>query len=132
MASQEILHRETKGIKFNDAVIISSKLMNRNEIFNDISVTRTYGEDLRGDVEIENAIPWPETDEEQAQPREYLGCWRANCEDYVVVGPVVTAVGLYHIHAAGGPPKEPVGPVVELHHKKKGVVGFGLREGPCR
>ncbi|GJY77332.1 hypothetical protein Tco_0482448 [Tanacetum coccineum] len=46
-------------------------------------------------------MKWPETDGEQAQPREYLGCWRANCEDYVVVGLVVAAVGLYHIHAAG-------------------------------
>ncbi|GJT27339.1 hypothetical protein Tco_0907614 [Tanacetum coccineum] len=33
------------------------------------------------------------------------------------------AVGLYHIHAAGGPQKELVGPAVELHHKKKGCVG---------
>ncbi|GKF44708.1 hypothetical protein Tco_0131260, partial [Tanacetum coccineum] len=66
---------------------------------------------------------WPEKDGEQAQPREYLGCWRANCEDYAVVGP-------YHIHAADGSQKEPVGPAVVLHHKKKGCVGcWAVRVG---
>ncbi|GJW47048.1 hypothetical protein Tco_0078694 [Tanacetum coccineum] len=55
---------------------------------------------------------------------------RANYEDYVVVGPVAAAVGLYHIHVAGGPQKEPVGPAVELHHKKKGCVGcWAVRVG---
>ncbi|GKG00988.1 hypothetical protein Tco_0305693, partial [Tanacetum coccineum] len=69
-------------------------------------------------------------DGEQAQPREYLGCWRANCEDYVVVGPIVAVVGQYHIHAAGGPQKEPVGPAIKLHHKKKRCVGcWAVRVG---
>ncbi|GJT05071.1 hypothetical protein Tco_0839533 [Tanacetum coccineum] len=55
---------------------------------------------------------------------------KANYEDYVVVRPVATAIGLYHIHAASGPPKEPVRPVVELHHKKKWCVGcWAVRVG---
>ncbi|GJT66422.1 hypothetical protein Tco_1017902 [Tanacetum coccineum] len=61
-----------------------------------------------------------------------LGREHPNAEriDYVVVGPVAAAVGLYHIHAAGGPQKEPVGPAVELHHKKKGCVGcWAVRVG---
>ncbi|GKA73529.1 hypothetical protein Tco_0779831 [Tanacetum coccineum] len=33
MASQEILHGKTKCVKFNGAVIIPSKLTNRNEVF---------------------------------------------------------------------------------------------------
>ncbi|GKA43737.1 hypothetical protein Tco_0736461 [Tanacetum coccineum] len=75
-------------------------------------------------------MKWPETDGEQAQPQEYLGCWRANCEDYVVVGPIAAVVELYHIHAVGGPQKEPVGPAVELHYKKKGCVGcWAVRVG---
>ncbi|GJS31287.1 hypothetical protein Tco_0491907 [Tanacetum coccineum] len=41
-----------------------------------------------------NSHIWPETDGEQAQPREFLGCWRENCEDYVVVGPIAAVDGL--------------------------------------
>ncbi|GJV01449.1 DNA helicase, partial [Tanacetum coccineum] len=36
---------------------------------------------------------------------------------------VAAAVWDVPYHAAGGPQKEPVGPAVELHHKKKGSVG---------
>ncbi|GJS31852.1 hypothetical protein Tco_0492472 [Tanacetum coccineum] len=54
----------------------------------------------------------------------------ANCEDYVIVEPVAAAIGLYHIHAAGGSQKEQVGPAVELHHKRKGCVGcWAVRVG---
>ncbi|GKA08684.1 hypothetical protein Tco_0688015 [Tanacetum coccineum] len=114
MASQEIIHRETKDVKFNGA-----------GWNNDMS-----GVGNGNRVTVANMNRWPETDGEQAQPREYLGCWRANCEDYVVVGPVAAVVGLYHIHAAGRPQKEPVGPAVELHHKKKGCVGcWAVRVG---
>ncbi|GJX26080.1 hypothetical protein Tco_0232376 [Tanacetum coccineum] len=34
MTSQVILHRKTKGVKFNGTIIIPSELTNRNEIFN--------------------------------------------------------------------------------------------------
>ncbi|GKA31581.1 hypothetical protein Tco_0717886 [Tanacetum coccineum] len=36
MTSQEILHRKTKRVKFNSAIIIPSKLTNINEVFNDV------------------------------------------------------------------------------------------------
>nr|GEV25650.1 elongation factor Ts, mitochondrial [Tanacetum cinerariifolium] len=36
MTSQVILHRKTKGVKFNSTIIVSSELTKRNEIFNNI------------------------------------------------------------------------------------------------
>nr|GFC18875.1 hypothetical protein [Tanacetum cinerariifolium] len=34
MTSQVILHRKTKGVKFNSTIIVSSELTKKNEIFN--------------------------------------------------------------------------------------------------
>ncbi|GJT99400.1 hypothetical protein Tco_1109739 [Tanacetum coccineum] len=36
MASQEILQRKTKSVKFNSTIIIPSELTNKNETFNNI------------------------------------------------------------------------------------------------
>lgn len=51
-----ILHRETKRLKFNDAVVVSSELINRNKIFenarsnkNTASIERTIGIGRRKD-----------------------------------------------------------------------------------
>jgi hypothetical protein len=39
--SKKVLHRETKRVKIDRTVIISSKLTNSDKIFNNASVTRT-------------------------------------------------------------------------------------------
>ncbi|GJY48231.1 hypothetical protein Tco_0438187 [Tanacetum coccineum] len=36
MTSQEILHRKAKRVEFKSAIIIPSKLTNKNEVFNNI------------------------------------------------------------------------------------------------
>ncbi|GJT14615.1 hypothetical protein Tco_0861657 [Tanacetum coccineum] len=36
VASQEILHRKMKRVKFNSVIIIFSKLTNGNKVFNDV------------------------------------------------------------------------------------------------
>ncbi|GJU24103.1 probable E3 ubiquitin-protein ligase RNF217 [Tanacetum coccineum] len=68
--------------------------------------------------------------------RIYLDCSEGkNCEIMLCWDRLCFAVcALYHIHVAGGPQKEPVGPAVELHHKKKVCVGcwavrVGLADG---
>ncbi|GJX66324.1 hypothetical protein Tco_0300667 [Tanacetum coccineum] len=78
---------------------------------------------------------WPETDGEQAQPREYLGCWRANCEDYVVVDGLMLVLGIRTISMSAGvaaSKKEP-GSLADLYWatEKSGVVDRRGCEALC-
>ncbi|GJY24339.1 hypothetical protein Tco_0397997 [Tanacetum coccineum] len=87
MVSQEILHRKTKRVKFNCAIIIPSKLMNRNEVFNDV----------KGEKNIIK-VQWPACVEWEADGilSGYGGCGNPSVADHsnhVAVGPDTLAVG---------------------------------------
>ncbi|GJU15562.1 hypothetical protein Tco_1143528 [Tanacetum coccineum] len=68
--------------------------------------------------------------ESRRSPENTLAVGGQTVKIMLLLDRFAAAVGLYHIHAAGRSQKEPVGPAVELHHKKKGCVScWAVRVG---